>query len=277
MITGCSSGIGRAAARLLKARGWRVLPTARSEEALAGLRGEGFEAIALDMDDADSVRMAVEAALAACNGELGALINNAGYGQPGALEDLDRKVMRAQFETNVIGLQDLTNRCIPVFRRQGYGRIVNVSSVVGRVALPFMGIYSATKFAVEALSDALRIELNGTGVAVSVVEPGPIETDFSKRSLAEAKEALAESQSPYAELYRKRMARERVGSPMRDRFCLPPEAVAVKLAHALESRRPRRRYCVTWPATFGAWAARFFPDALIDALMLRAVKERYRI
>jgi NAD(P)-dependent dehydrogenase (short-subunit alcohol dehydrogenase family) len=178
LVTGCSSGIGAATATLLRKRGWKVFPTARNPDDLDQLRKDGFEAIHLDLGDSASVQAAADVALEVMEGNPGALVNNAGYGQPGALEDLSRDAMRAQFEVNVFGMQELTNRFIPVFRKQRAGRIVNVSSVVGRVSLPFSGIYSATKFAMEAMSDAMRVEFSDSGIGVSLVEPGPITTHF---------------------------------------------------------------------------------------------------
>ena len=184
LVTGCSSGIGLATAKLLRKKGWRVFPTARKSEDLESLRKAGFEAVELDISSSKSVAAAIAVVLEKTKGCPGAVVNNAGFGMPGAIEDLTRDAMRDQFEVNLFGLQELTNLLIPVFRKQGCGRIVNVSSVVGRLSLPFMGIYSASKFALEAVSDALRVELSADGIGVSLVEPGPISTRFSNRSPA---------------------------------------------------------------------------------------------
>ena len=167
VVTGASTGIGRATARMLKQKGWRVFPTARSRTDLDLLRGEGFQPVELDLSDPDSVEYAAKEVLELSQGLLGAVVNNAGYGQPGALEDLSRSAVKKQFETNVFGTLDFTNRFIPLLRGQGNGRIVLVSSVVGRVVMPFMGAYCASKFAVEAMGDALRMELGPAGVSVS--------------------------------------------------------------------------------------------------------------
>ncbi len=272
MVTGCSSGIGLATARVLQARGWRVFATARRPEDLAMLKGHGLEAIALDVADSASVHRAAEAVLAAAGGRLGALVNNAGLGQPGALEDLDRDALRYQFEVNVFGLQELTRAFIPLWRRQGAGRVVNISSVLGRVVLPFMGAYCASKFALEALSDAWRVELADSGVAVSLVEPGPIVTAFRQRAVALAQAHVDPARSPFGPLFLRELERRqgRVDRPGWIRK--PPEAVAAKVVHALEARRPRRRYCVTLPAYAGAWLHRLAPDALMDALLVRRVR-----
>ncbi len=268
LVTGCSSGIGEAAARVLRDRGWTVAPTARKPGDLDRLRAAGFDPIALDVADEASVAAAADAVLARFGEGLGGVVNNAGYGQPGALEDVPRSAMRQQFETNVFGLQDLTNRLIPQFRRQGWGRIVNISSVVGRLSLPFFGWYSASKFALEALSDALRIELGLAGISVSLVEPGPIVTRFRERSATQADEVLDFSASTFAEAYAHELERRRSRSNPEDRFALPPEAVAGKIAHALESARPRTRYPVTLPAHLGPKIKALLPDRVVDRMML---------
>lgn len=265
LVTGCSSGIGLSAAQMLRQHGWNVLPTARKEEDLQRLRDEGFTPIPLDVSREDSVAKAVEETLRLTGGTLGALVNNAGFGQPGAMEDLTRNAMRYQFEVNVFGLQDLSNRLLPVFHKQGYGRIVNISSVLGRITIPFMGIYCASKYAVEAMSDVLRVELKGTGISVSIVEPGPIETSFGKNAVERGKSQLSQVQSRFSERYQHRVHGSERGKTAP--FTLPPEAVACKIVHALESPRPRRRYPVTFVAHAGSFMRRFFPDAWMDAMM----------
>lgn len=274
LVTGCSTGIGAATARCLRDAGWEVLPTARKEPDLAALRADGFEPLSLDLASSASVQAAAEAALDRCRGQLGAVVNNAGFGQSGAVEDIPRAALRDQFEVNLFGMQELTNRLIPVFRKRGQGRIVNVSSVVGRIALPFNGVYSATKFAMEALSDVLRVELSGAGIAVSLIEPGPVVTDFRKTAVLKVEAAVNVEQSAFAALYRAELPRKKA-NPYRDlAWSRPPEAVAEKIRHALESPRPRRRYCITVPAYAGAWLRRLAPDALLDAVMIRALRRK---
>ena len=267
LVTGCSSGIGWATAVHLRERGWNAIPTARKDADLAKLIAAGFQPLRLDVADAESVRAAAEEALRRFDQRPGALVNNAGYGQPGAIEDLSREAMRRQFEVNVVGLQDLTNRFLPVFRRLGRGRIVNVSSVLGRISLPFMGIYSASKFALEAVSDALRVELSASGIAVSIVEPGPIRTAFTDNAAAAGLSNLESERSVYGEDYRRQLRRREENRDREHALSAPPEAVAAKIHHALVSRRPRLRYPVTALAHFGALAARLLPAAAIDALM----------
>ena len=268
VVTGASTGIGRATARMLKSRGWRVFPTARNRTDLDLLRGEGFQPVELDLTDPDSVEYAAKEVLELSQGVLGAVVNNAGYGQPGALEDLSRSALRKQFEANVFGTLDFTNRFIPLFRAQQSGRIVLVSSVVGRVVIPLMGAYCASKFALEAIGDELRMELGPAGISVSLVEPGPIKTNFRTRTVGEAARGLEMRDSAFAAVYAKELTEpERTYSRPTDIFRKPPEAVAAKIAHALESRRPHARYPVTGAAWFGEFAARFLPARVKDRIL----------
>ena len=269
IITGCSSGIGLATARMLRDRGWTVVATARKAADLDMLRADRFDPVALDIADASSVAAAAPEALAKAGGVLGGLVNNAGFGQAGAVEDLSRDMLRQQFEVNLFGMQDFTNRLIPQLRRQGWGRIVNISSVLGRVTIPFNGAYSATKYAMESLSDALRMELSGSGIGVSIVEPGPIVTAFRRNAASRAQEALQGAETRYRSYYEHEIQRRLHQNKKPDLFTRPPEAVAEKIVHALESPRPRRRYCVTIPAHLGAFLARFAPAAVVDWAMSR--------
>lgn len=268
VVTGASTGIGRATARMLKGRGWRVFPTARNRTDLELLRGEGFEPVELDLADPDSVAHAASAILALSEGRIGAVVNNAGYGQPGALEDLTRSALRKQFETNVLGTLEFTNRFIPGFRAQKNGRIVIVTSVLGRVVIPFMGAYCASKYALEALGDGLRMELGPACISVSLVEPGPIRTNFRRRVVSEAAHGLEMQRSVFAGTYAMELTEpERTYRRPTDVFCKPPEAVAEKIVHALESRFPRTRYPVTGAAWFGEFAARFLPARVKDWML----------
>lgn len=267
LITGCSTGIGRAAARLLKARGWRVWASARKADDLRSLAEEGFEPLELDVADETSVASAVERVLSATQGRLGALVNNAGFGLPGPVEDLSRDALRRQFEVNVFGLQDLTNRVLPAMIEAGEGRIVHVSSVLGRVSIPLMGVYCASKHAVEALADAQRVELRGTGVWVALVEPGPIATAFHQNARAAAEAALTRGSRrfdlvKYAELSQKPPP-----------FTLPPEAAARAIIHAVESPRPKTRYRVTVQAHVAPALRQLLPESWLDYLLDRRIRE----
>lgn len=276
LVTGCSSGIGLATATLLRARGWQVVPTARKAADLDRLRAAGFDPVELDVADSDSIAAAADAVLARFGGQLGAVVNNAGFGLACAIEDAPRVMFRDVFEVNVFGLQELTNRFIPLFRQQGYGRIVNVSSVLGELSLPFSGIYSASKFAVEALSDALRRELFDTGIAVSVIQPGPIETRFSQNLAFRTERYAVNPGSPFAAFYEKAIAVRKTGRAARtaDAFMKPPEAVAAKILNCLESPRPPVRARVTVVAYFGAFVRRALPAALVDRIMISKLKKK---
>jgi NAD(P)-dependent dehydrogenase (short-subunit alcohol dehydrogenase family) len=268
LITGCSSGIGLASAREMKARGWRVFATARKPEDIARLRDEvAVESLYLDYAEPESIEAAAEQVLQATGGKLTALFNNGGYGQPGAVEDLRPHVLRAQFEANVFGWHDLTARVIPAMRAQGQGRIVFCSSVLGLVAAPYRGAYCASKFAVEALADALRMELAATGIKVVLIEPGPIASRFLDHALEAYRRNVDLEASPHSEIYRARIVRLEEGGSQT--FKLGPEAVALKLVQALESRNPKRRYYVTLPAYAAALLRRVLPTRALDAIAAR--------
>jgi NAD(P)-dependent dehydrogenase (short-subunit alcohol dehydrogenase family) len=275
LITGCSSGIGYCAAAALKARGYRVFASARRPEDVARLQGQGLEALVLDLAQPDSIAAAVEEVLRRSHGRLYALFNNGAYGQPGAVEDLRREVLRAQFETNLFGPLDLIHRILPVMRRQGAGRIVQNSSVLGLVAFPFRGAYNATKFALEGLTDTLRLELRGTGIHVSLIEPGPIESRFRANALQALKRNIDTAHSVHGEKYRAAIQRlERQGPVVP--FTLPPQAVVKRLIHALESPRPRPRYYVTFPTTVLGVLRRLCPTRCLDPLVLAMSRKENR-
>ena len=265
LITGCSSGIGLASARVMKERGWRVFATVRRPEDLARLKDEeGLEALYLDYTEPDTIAGAAEHVLEATNGALTALFNNGAYGQPGAVEDVPVQALREQFEANVIGWHDLTRRVIPAMRARGEGRIVQCSSVLGLIAAPYRGAYCASKFALEALSDTLRMELAGTGIHVSLIEPGPIATRFVTHALEAYRRNIDLENSAHAEIYRARLAAMEEGG--QTTFKLPPEAVAKKLIHALEAKRPKARYYVTFPTYAAAFLRRVLPTGALDAV-----------
>ncbi len=249
---------------MLKARGWRVLATARRPEDLARLeQDEGVEALHLELRDAVSIGDCAGEALKRTDGKLDALFNNAAYGQLGAIEDLSPDVLREQFEVNLIGTHDLTTRLIPAMRQNGAGRIVQCSSVLGLVSGPYRGAYCATKFALEALSDSMRMELRGSGVHVSLIEPGPIRSRFIENALASF-EKLDVAGSVHAKIYDQRIEGLKQGGV--SKFKLEPETVVRKLIHALESPRPKLRYFVTTPTYIAAAMKRILPGALLDRI-----------
>ena len=268
LITGCSSGIGYCAAHGLQARGHRVFATARKSEDAARLQSEGLESLCLDLDDSDSMRDCLSEILQRTGGTLDALFNNGAFGQTGAVEDLSREVLRAQFETNLFGTHELTTRVLPVMRRQGHGRIIQNSSVLGLVAMPLRGAYNASKFALEGLTDTLRMELRNTGIHVSLIEPGPILSRFRANSLEAFERNIDIEQSPFRDTYRATLARlQKTGAAVP--FTLGPEAVLKKLVHALESPRPKCRYYVTVPTYVFGNLRRVLPTALLDVLVAK--------
>ncbi|OAD21543.1 short-chain dehydrogenase/reductase SDR [Candidatus Thiomargarita nelsonii] len=262
LITGCSSGIGYCVAHGLKTRGYLVFATARHPKDVARLQQEGFPSLVLDLNNSQSIFEAVQTVLERTDGRLYGLFNNGGYGQPGALEDLTREVLRQQFETNLFGMHELTRQVIPTMRAQGEGRIIQNSSVLGLVALPYRGAYNASKFALEGLTDTLRLELVGTGISVSLIEPGPITSRFRANANTMLKQNIDTEHSihhsVYAKMERRFLAEKGVA------FTLPPEAVLKKVIHALESPRPQPRYYVTFPTYVLASLKRLLPYRTMD-------------
>ena len=268
LITGCSTGIGHCLALGLKARGYRVFATVRRQTDVATLEAAGLESYVLDLDSSESIRAGVTETLRRADGKLSALINNGGYGQPGAVEDLPRDALRAQFETIVFGWQELTNLLLPVFRAQRGGRIVQISSVLGYSSMPYRGAYIAAKHAVEALADTMRLELHSTGIEVILIEPGPITSRFRANAQRAFERFIEVERSAHRDYYLR--VRARLGGSKPLPFTLPPEAVLEKVVHALEARRPRARYPVTLPSHLFAWLKRFLSTRMLDRVM-RAV------
>lgn len=265
LITGCSSGIGLATAEGLRKDGWRVFASCRKAEDVARLQAQGFDAVQLDVDSSDSIRAALDAVLAATGGTLDALFNNAGFGQPGAAEDIPRHAMRAQFETNLFGAWELSNGVLPVMRRQGHGRIVFNSSILGFAAMRWRGAYNASKYAMEGLCDTLRQELHGSGIQVALVEPGPIESRFRPNALARFLANVDIEHSAHRDSYQKQLARlqkEGHAAP----FTLPASAVYEAVKRALEASSPAARYRVTVPTKAFWYLKRLLPTRWFDAV-----------
>ncbi|MCI2399698.1 SDR family NAD(P)-dependent oxidoreductase [Aliiroseovarius subalbicans] len=271
LITGCSSGIGYDAALGLTARGWRVFATCRQDRDVARLTGEGLESLKLDLTDPDSMTRALEDILARTGGTLDALFNNGAFGLPGACEDLPTDALREIFETNVFGTHELTRRVIPIMRAQGHGRIVQNSSVLGFTTYPWRSAYTATKYALEALTDTLRIEMRDTPIHVVLIEPGPIPTRIRENSIPHFERWIDWKSSPrraqYEDSLLKRLYSDRTGP---DPFELPPAAVTAKLVTALEHPRPKARYFVTKATWFAAIGKRLLPTRLMDAIIARS-------
>ncbi len=271
LITGCSSGIGHTCAHGLAARSWQVIASARNPADVQRLAAEGLTAVQLDLAAPDSIRAGLNAALAKTDGRLDALFNNGAYGQPGAVEDLTRDVLRDQFETNLFGWHDLTRRVIGLMRAQGSGRIVQNSSVLGLIALPYRGAYVASKFALEGLTDTLRLELSGSGIHVSLIEPGPILSRFRENGYAVYQRTIDADASVHRRTYRRMEERLRADGPVQP-FTLPPEAVLNKLIHALESPRPRARYYVTFPTYLMGTLKRLLGTRALDRVLSRIAR-----
>jgi NAD(P)-dependent dehydrogenase (short-subunit alcohol dehydrogenase family) len=262
LITGCSSGIGLCLAHGLKARGYRVFATARKRADVERLAAVGLESLALDLDVSASIQAAVGEVLERTGGDLYALINNGAYGQPGAVEDLTRDTLRHQFETNVFGTLELTNLVLPAMRARNEGRIVQISSLLGIVCLAYRGAYNASKFALEALSDTLRLELRDTKILVTLIEPGPIKSRFRDNAYAAFKANIDTARSAHRDYYARVVSRLASERPLP--FTLPPDAVLSKVIHALEARRPRLRYPVTFPSQAALWLRRLLPGRALD-------------
>jgi NAD(P)-dependent dehydrogenase (short-subunit alcohol dehydrogenase family) len=243
-----------------------VFATARQQQDVEKLQANGLESLQLDLADSGSIQAAVDDILSRTGGTLNALFNNGAYGQPGAVEDLSREVLRKQFETNLFGWHELTNRVLPVMRRQGHGRIIQNSSVLGFVALRYRGAYNASKYALEGLSDTLRLELAGTDIHVSLVEPGPVTSRFRDNAFTAYQENIDPTHSVHREKYLAMETRLQTRGPVVP-FTLPPEAVLKKVIHALESKRPRARYYVTFPTYLFGTLKRLLSTRALDRLL----------
>ena len=273
LITGCSTGIGYCVAKGLKQRGYRVIATARRGESVEQLTREGFESLQLDVASSDSIQQAFHEIMQLTDGHLYALFNNGAFGLPGAVEDLSRENLTYQFETNVFGWLELTNLVIPVIREQGYGRIIQNSSVLGFVAMPFRGAYNASKFAIEGLSDTLRLELKDTNVFVSLIEPGPIESRFRANAVKELEQHIDMKNSVHYEKYQAVLKRLNKPGPAAP-FTLPPEAVLKRVILALEANRPKPRYYVTFPTYLFAFLKRILSHRQLDHILAKAGSDK---
>ncbi len=266
IVTGTSSGIGAHCARALKAEGWRVFATARKAEDIAALEAEGLEAFYLDYREPDSIARLVEDVLARTGGRLDALFNNGGYSQPGAVEDISVAALREQFEANFFGWHDLTTRIVPAMRAQGQGRIVHCSSIMGLAPFKYRGSYAASKHAVEGLMLCMRSELLGSGIHVSLIEPGPIKSKIATNALTWFLKNVDHENSVHKAAYQEQLDRLNAGGSV-SRMKPGPEAVHAVLRHALLSSKPRPHYVVTLPAKMGAAMRRFLPAAMFYRIL----------
>jgi short-subunit dehydrogenase len=266
LITGCSTGIGYSTAITLKNRGHNVIATARKSSDVIRLKQEGFTTLHLDLADSNSIQIAVKQAIALTEGKIDALFNNGAFGQAGAVEDLSRDTLRSQFETNLFGTHELTNLVLPLMRKQGHGRIIYNSSVLGLVAMPYRGAYTASKFALEGLADTLRQELYDIPIYISLIEPGPIISDFRKNSFLLYQQNIDYKNSAHKTAYDKLVNRLQKEGPA-VAFTLPAVAVVSKVIHALEANPPKTRYYVTVPTYLFATLKYLLPTSWLDALI----------
>lgn len=268
IVTGASSGIGAYCARALKAEGWRVFATARKPADIAALEADGIETFYLDYREAGSIEALVASVLERTGGRLDALFNNGAYAQPGAVEDLPVSALREQFEANLFGWHDLTRRIVPVMRRQGHGRLVHCSSILGLTPVRFRGAYSASKHALEGLMLCLHQELEGSGIHVSLIEPGPVTSKIASNGLFWFLKNIDHEKSVHRADYEAQLARLRAGGSV-SRLKPGPEVVHAALRHALLSRRPRPHYVVTVPARIGVILKRLLPASMLYHLLAK--------
>lgn len=268
LITGCSSGIGLDAATTLAERGYQVFACARKQADVDALLNQGFQAVGLDLAEQKSIEQALAQVLAITGGTLDYLFNNGAYGQPGAVEDLSTNILRQQFETNVFGWHELTTRVIKIMRAQGHGRIVQNSSVLGFVCMPYRGAYNASKFAIEGLTDTLRLELKNTNIHISLLQPGPINTNFRQNALQAFKQNIDWKNSIHLKRYEKQIERLASTEPASG-FTLEASAVTKCLIHALESNSPKARYRITFPTKLFSTLKRLLPTRLLDLLLAK--------
>ena len=269
LITGCSTGIGLEAAKMLQERQFLVVASCRKQDDVEALKAQGIKhVVQLDLADSASIAQGLEDTLVITQGKLFALFNNGAYGQPGAVEDLPVGVLREQFESNFFGTHELTTKVLKIMLAQGYGRIVNNSSVLGLVAAPFRGAYNASKFALEGLTDTMRLELHDTPIKVSLIEPGPIESRFRANALVALKGKIDMESSRHKKGYEEAVTRLSQEGPVSSQT-LPASAVVNKLIHALESTQPKARYYVTMPTYGAGLMRRVLPTRLLDWVMRR--------
>lgn len=270
LITGCSTGIGHTAALALKARGYRVFAGARKAADVEALRAQGLESVHLDVNDSVSMQRTLDDILQRTGGTLDALFNNAGFLQAGAIEDLSREMIRTQFETNVFGAMELTRLVLPIMRKQGHGRIIQNSSILGVITLPLYGAYNASKFALEGFSRTLRQELFDTNIHVSLINPGPITSKLRDNAFTQYQASLAKQPQLAHEHAYKKMEETYFNPSPRDAQAMQhPNEVVKKLIHALESKRPKLHYFIGLPAQAISILQHVLPEAFLDWLIVK--------
>lgn len=269
LITGCSSGIGLHLAQRLQQEGFSVLATARKESDVVHLQQSGLQAHKLDLNDEQSIGQAVRWALTQAKGQLYGLINNGAYGQTGALEDLPTQALREQFNTNLFGWHHLIRLVLPVMLKENRGRIIQISSVLGLVAMKYRGAYNASKFALEGYTDTLRLELRDTAIQISLIEPGPIHSQFRSNALIKFLQHINVATSRHSKSYQQTLQRLQNPKP-KSSFTLEPESCVAPVLHALRSKRAKIRYAVTFPTHLFAFLKRILPARWLDSILCRS-------
>ncbi|PAJ74248.1 short-chain dehydrogenase [Pseudoalteromonas sp. NBT06-2] len=269
LITGCSTGIGLYCAKKLNEQGFNVIASCRKQSDVDKLQSLGLQCIQLDLANSQSIVQAFKQALELLNGRLDILFNNGAYGQPGAVEDLPTNVLRQQFETNLFGWHELTILALKHMRQINTGRIIQNSSVLGLIALPYRGAYNASKFALEGLTDTLRMELKDTNIQVSLIEPGPIKSQFRINALKAFNKYIDADNSYHKDNYL--LQQQRLEKPTKtSAFTLEPEAVYKCLYHAIESKKAKPRYYVTFPTYIFGYLKRFISTNMLDKLLYKS-------
>ena len=269
LITGCSTGIGHETALYLKKYGYKVFATARNEEDVVKLKELGFDAFFLDVTKHETIHDTIDKILKKTGGTLDVVFNNAGYGQPGAVEDIKTSVLKEQFETNVFGLHELTQAVIPIMRRQGYGKIIQHSSVLGLIALKYRGAYNASKYAIEGLTDTLRLELEGSNISVSLLNTGPVKSDFRKNALKMFKKNINTKNSHFIQEYEMQL-NDRLESNKEDTpFTLDASAVAEVVLEIIQAHKPRPRYYITKATYILGFAKRVLSTSWLDKILVK--------
>ena len=269
LITGCSTGIGLHLAQRLQQEGYQVLATARKENDVTRLQQSGLRAHKLDLNDEHSIEAAAEWALAESDGQLYALINNGAYGQTGAIENLPTQALREQFNTNLFGWHHLLRLILPTMLQQNRGRIIQISSVLGLVAMKYRGAYNASKFALEGYTDTLRLELRDTAIQISLIEPGPIRSQFRSNALIKFQQHIDVATSRHHEVYQQTLQRLQNPTP-KNPFTLEPESCLKPVLHALRSKPAKTRYGVTFPTHLFALLRRILPTRWLDSILCRS-------
>jgi short-subunit dehydrogenase len=265
LITGCSSGIGKETAYYLKEKGYRVFATARDEDDVKKLIQQGFEAFELDVTKPKTIKKTLKQILELTNGTLDVVFNNAGYGQPGALEDISTEVLKEQFETNVFGLHEVTKQVLPIMKKQGYGKIIQHSSVLGLISLQLRGAYNASKYAIEGLTDTLRLELKNTNIDVTLLNTGPVTSNFRKNAIKKAKKNLDIDNSRFKEQYHEALQDNKSQVP----FNLPAVEVAKVVEKIITSSKVKPRYYITKATYILGFAKRILSTNLLDKILVR--------